>query len=259
MTDGLVCEPEMTPMLVMARVAGGVGLDARWGTALDGLLAAAIWAERKAELRGQETATVPLAAQHTPEDLPLPLARCESGGMWHWAATFAEPVTPLGVEEGTSDVRWMHTAFDQRHAGQVADPAALPESIPAHYGRFLKYRLPLVVTLCREVTWRAVGRPAHVKALLDTVTAFGKKRAHGEGHVLRWSVEPFEVPRQQWWDWAHLHYRGGGLGRTAPAECLHDRSGVRSGGFGIGGIRPPYIHPERRAQLMLPVPLDGGW
>ncbi len=80
-----------------ARLAHGIAHAAPWGVSLDGLLAAEIWADQKAGKRDRGEDVAALSADVDPEDLDLPLARCElSGGdLWHWAATCAYPEKPV--------------------------------------------------------------------------------------------------------------------------------------------------------------------
>ena len=87
----------MRPLLVKARLAHGIAHAAPWGVSLDGLLAAEIWADQKAGKRDRGEVVTALAADVDPEDLDLPLARCElsGGGLWHWAATCAYPEKPV--------------------------------------------------------------------------------------------------------------------------------------------------------------------
>ncbi len=105
------------------------------------------------------------------------------------------------------------------------------------------------LTVCRHLVWRVVGDPAAVAELLAPIVSIGKKRSAGHGHVLTWTVD--EEPAANRWEFAHL-YPDGRLGRTAPAACLHGRSGVRTGGEGRMGLRPPYMHRARRLPVVLP-------
>ncbi|OIV39162.1 hypothetical protein BIV57_02090 [Mangrovactinospora gilvigrisea] len=239
----------MVPMLVRAHLASGIALDAQWGTALDGLLASAIWAARKAMLHERGIPTAPLADNPEPADMPLPLARCvSSDGAWHWAATCALP-EQLAADD--TEVRYWTGHLDQRHAEQVA--ATMPRQLYTHQGRWRSHHMPLVITMCRSVTWQAVGDPAAVRALLEPLMAIGKKRAQGEGMVLRWEViTPWTVSP---WDAAHLH-ADGTLGRPTPDACVREaHSWLVTGGRGRAGLRPPYQHPARQHEMHLPAAL----
>ncbi len=80
------------PLQVRAHLAAGLAHAAPWGVALDGLLAAEIWAEHKATARDAGQIVPGLHDTPNPADLDLPLARCTHGkALWHWAATTAYP------------------------------------------------------------------------------------------------------------------------------------------------------------------------
>ena len=243
----LSLDPGMQPMTVTATLAAGFAVGAGWGIALDGLLAGALWAHRKAGLRAAGTRCVRLVDQQNPPDLPLPLARCVAGGPWHWAATCAAPVD--ADDEHPRDVRTWTGRVDERICRQLVD--GTPGTLTTHHGRWRNRMMPVVVTLCRAVQWRAVGRPDQVAQLVAPIAAIGKKRSQGDGAVLSWDVQadPTGDPAA----FAHLHHDGT-LGRPATSDCVPD--GVIHGGHGRAGLRPPYTHPSRQAELLLPLPLD---
>ena len=237
-----------TPLLVRARLASGIAQAAPWGIALDGLLAAELWADHKAALRAVEQPTPGLFDVPDPVDLPLPLARCTSpGGLWHWAATCAHPE---GRPKLPPDVRTWTGRTDARALEQLTP--TLPAVLPARQGRYRARRMPLLVTPCTAVAWHAVGDPDAIRALLDGITAIGKKRSSGEGHILAWEVTA--APELDPWAAAHLH-PDGTLGRPTPGACLTGRA-VAHGGRGTAGLRPPYMHPARQHTLHLPALLD---
>jgi CRISPR type IV-associated protein Csf3 len=240
----------LAPLLVRARLAGGIAHAAPWGIALDGLLASEIWHDRKADLRARGQPVPGLADVAIPEDLDLPLARCPGadGSRWHWAATCS---FPEGLPVGLPDVRYWTGRLDSRAAEHAAQ--RLPSRIPERQGRYRARRMPLLVTVTASVTWHAVGDLAAIGDLLTGIRAIGKKRSYGEGHVLSWEVTPAPLT---WWAAAHLH-PDGTLGRPAPAACLAGRGAVTGGGTGTAGLRPPYMHPARQYLLHLPAWADG--
>jgi len=234
----------MIPVRVRAELASGVAWAAPWGIALDGLLAAELWARRKATLRARGRLVPGLSETADPEDLDLPLARCELAGpgLWHWAATCA---FPEGVAAALPDVRYWTSRVDARACEQAA--AALPAVVSARQGRYRARRMPLLVTVCQAVSWRAVGDPDRIRDLVGGIMAIGKKRAAGEGHVLSWAVTQAGPGA---WEAGHLH-PDGTLGRPAPIGCLAGRD-LPGAGFGTAGLRPPYMHPARQRELLLP-------
>ena len=233
------------PLLVRARLESGVAWAAPWGIALDGLLAAQAWAQRKDELRAAGAPPAGLADTPDPEDLDLPLARCTAAGgdLWHWAATCAYPEGRASV---LPEVRYWTGRIDERAAGQMA--AGLPAVVSARQGRYRTRRMPLLVTVCQAVTWHAVGDPAAVAGALDGLMAIGKKRSAGEGHVLSWQVRPADLGE---WQAGHVH-PDGTLGRPVPPQCLAGSPAVARGPLATAGLRPPNMHPARQRELLLP-------
>lgn len=240
----------MVPLRVRARLAGGIAQAAPWGIALDGLLASHLWSSQKAAAREAGRPEPDLRGVIIPDDLGLPLARCSGAGgtSWHWASTCAFPEErPAACQ---IEVRYWMGRIDHRHAGEVAEQ--LPLVVSDQRGRYRARRMPLLVTPCRSVAWQAIGDIDAVRALLAGIASIGKKRSVGEGRVLGWEVEALVDVDE--WDAAHLHPNGA-LGRPCPAACVAGRD-VQTGGVGAAGLRPPYMHPGRQQELVLPVFLD---
>lgn len=231
------------PLRVRAHLAGGIAHAAPWGIALDGLLASELWSRSKTAARESGHAYQRALEQDDPPDLPLPLARCDSGDTWHWAATCAHP----DDLPGRVDVRSWMGRVDQRALEQAS--TWLPKTVSDRQGRYRARRMPLLVTPCRSVTWHAIGDVDAVTELLEGLDSIGKKRGSGEGHVLRWEITP--APDLDPYAAAHLH-PDGTLGRPTPTGCMQEHAGVLDGGLGRAGIRPPYMHPARQQQLHLP-------
>lgn len=241
----------MVPVVVTATLSSGFAVGAGWGIALDGLLAAQVWGRHKAQLRADGMEVPRLVEQVQPIDLALPLARCGRGSDWHWAATCAWPVPPDAGGTGGDPVRDVRTwtgRIDERICRQLSCAEGV---IPVHHGRWRHRLMPVVVTLCTAVRWRAVGDPRRLTQLLAPIAAIGKKRSQGEGHVVRWEV--WADPDGEEWEFGHLH-PDGALGRPAPAGCVAGRD-VPHAGVGAAGIRPPYTHLARQRLLLRPVPL----
>lgn len=241
----------MAPVVVTATLSSGFAVGAGWGIALDGLLAAQMWGRHKAQLRADGIEVPRLLEQDQPIDLALPLARCGQGADWHWSATCAWPV-PNDVEqaggEPVRDVRTWTGRIDERVCRQLSGAQGL---IPVHHGRWRHRLMPVVVTLCTAVGWRAVGDPVRLRQLLTPISAIGKKRSQGEGHVLRWEVQ--DDPDGDRWAFGHLH-PDGTLGRPTPTGCAAGRD-IPHAGIGMAGIRPPYNHLARQRPLLRPLPL----
>lgn len=234
------------PLIVRADLATGLAHAAPWGTALDGLLAAELWARHKATREpGPHRGALDV---DDPPDLDLPLARCvPTTGPWHWAATCAYP-TPRPPR---LDIHTWTGRADHRHLERLTD--RLPVSLPTRQGRYRSRLMPLLVTPCQAVTWHAVGDPDEIADLLAGITAIGKKRGHGEGQVLSWTVTT--ATDLTIFAASHLN-PDGTLSRPTPAGCLPASNPPPDGGLGRAGIRPPYMHRSRHHELRLPAPLD---
>ncbi|QSE87822.1 hypothetical protein JWS13_03940 (plasmid) [Rhodococcus pseudokoreensis] len=237
----------MVPLIIRAKLAAGVAHAVPWGISLDGLLASEIRENTKAAARASGTDYTPYSLDTVPEDLDLPLARCpgDGGDRWHWAATFAYP-------EDEDEVPGPHVQYwsarpDQQALEQMS--VELPALVSERQGRYRSRVMPLPLTACRHLVWRAVGDAVAITELLAPLVSIGKKRGAGNGHILSWEITEQSVGKP--WEFAHLH-PDGSLGRTAPATCLHERGDLRTGGEGRMGLRPPYMHPSRRAQVLLP-------
>ena len=233
------------PFTVRARLSAGYAHATPWGISLDGLLASERWESRKAAARAAGDDWCAYSADRTPEDIDLPLDRCDGDGAgnWHWAATYAFPEDEA---PGPHVQTW--TARPDQHAlAQITD--RLPAHVDARRGRYRSWVMPLPLTVAPSLAWRAVGDPDAVADLLAGVVTIGKKRASGHGLILDWEITP--NPAGDRWDFTHLH-PDGRLGRTAPAACLREHPFIDHGGLGQIGLRPPYMHPARRAAVMLP-------
>ncbi|MGB7237814.1 MAG: hypothetical protein WBD41_17790 [Rhodococcus sp. (in: high G+C Gram-positive bacteria)] len=233
------------PFEVTARLGSPVAVSVPWGIALDGLLAAEIRENTKAAAHDAGTDYEPYDPDTAPPVLELPLARCTAAGdrQWHWCATFAHPVDEIPGPH----VEYWTTRPDQRGLDHIAE--ALPATISARQGRYRAHVMPLPVTIAAALSWRGVGDPDQVRDLLSGIAAIGRKRSSGYGHILDWIVT--EHPSADLWEYSHLH-RSGTLGRTTPLTCLAVRSDITTGEPVRMGLRPPYMHPHTRHQVVLP-------
>lgn len=235
--------------MVTATLQDGVAHATPWGISLDGILASEVHYRRKAELFADGRDHTPLVDQEDPEDLPLPLVRCGQGAQWHWAATCSWPVDGHDL---LPDVRRWMSQMDHRAVTDVVDDS-LQKVIDDQRGRYRAHLMPLLVTSTSAVTWTCVGDVDEITRLLEPVQAIGKKRAHGNGHVLRWEVR--RSPGLDAWAAGHLH-PDGSLGRPCPPACLEEATtavvGVDELATGRTGIRPPLVHPSRQVEQLLP-------
>jgi hypothetical protein len=117
----------------------------------------------------------PYSPDTVPEDLDLPLARCTGDGAddCHGAATFAYPED----EAPGLHVQYWSARPDQHVLDQMS--AELPALVSERQGRYRSRVMPLPLTVCRHLVWRAVGDPAAVTELLALIISIGKKRSAG--------------------------------------------------------------------------------
>lgn len=234
----------MVPMTVVAEMAHGIAHASPWMPSLDGILAAELSDRLNDEAIATGNDRKPRLNPTTqPPDLDLPLARCALGQDWHWMATCATPVGSANAR-----VRWWTGRVDHRALGEMT--STLPANVSDRQGPYRARKMPLLVTATSAIVWRAVGDPAQIDDVVQSVAAIGKKRAQGEGRVLSWTVS-VDLTLDQW-SAGHL-YPDGRLGRICPPECLEGRH-VVTGGVGLGGVRPPAMHPDRQRSTHLPAP-----
>jgi CRISPR type IV-associated protein Csf3 len=236
------------PFEVTARLGSPVAVSVPWGIALDGLLAAEIRERVKAAARDAGTDYIPYDPDPdvVPPVVELPLARCTAAGdqAWHWCATFAHPVDEIAGPH----VEYWTTRPDQRALADIA--GELPVNVSPRQGRYRAHIMPLPVTIAAALCWRGVGDPDQVHELLSGLTAIGRKRSSGYGHILGWTVTAH--PDAETWEYSHLH-RSGKLGRTTPPACLTRCPDVAAGEPVSMGLRPPYMHPSTRGPVHAPI------
>ena len=234
--------PELIPVRVVAELASGVGATSGWGPSLDGIVASQMWAERKEELLAAGEEPAGLDPERDPEDLDLPFARVEYAEGWYWASTCGYP----DELDPRPEVRYWTGRADQAALAVLADSP--PAAIPDRQGRLRSRVMPLAVLMCRRMVWHAVADPVRLQQVLGPVRAIGKKRGCGEGEVRSWIVEPVDIcPFAA----AHLH-PDGTLGRPTPIAVLGEQPTIKTGARAVLGVRPPVMHPSRRAAVWLP-------
>lgn len=227
----------MQPLTVTAHLAFGICQGRPWGLALDGLLASVLWHDHKATTGARYTPA------QTPADLDLPLDRCTAAdGQWHWAATFAH-TTPVDPDP---DVRMRYLATDRDDLTRLA--GTLPTTVSDHQGRYRRRQTPAIALVTPTATWQAVGDIDAITELLAGIHRIGKHRGGGEGEVSRWTVTP---SGRDWWSAGHESIPGV-LGRTALPGCLTAHPDTACGPRERTGLRPPYLHPSRRGDAVLP-------
>jgi CRISPR type IV-associated protein Csf3 len=67
-------------------------------------------------------------------------------------------------------------------------------------GQFKSYHMPLAKLIAARAWWYVYGDKEQLATLLLPVIAIGKKTAQGQGHVLRWTIEPTLEDYSEWKD-----------------------------------------------------------
>jgi CRISPR type IV-associated protein Csf3 len=231
---------EMRPLHIVARMAEPVVYFGD-GLTFDGILAAA-WMR---DLPYALTSQWPTASRSEPwlRDLELPLAS--------WAVPFAGDCEPRLRDTAGNVWGWRASSVfaDWKVMGrmEVRKRAPLDEhkrwgsgyEVNTSAGRFKAHDLKLPSRFATELHWFAFGRPGPIQRVLTQhITAVGRKRGHGNGRVLSWTVEDWHE------DWSV--FVGDSLSRPMPQGFANGAAIARA------GIRPPYWHPSRQVVCALP-------
>lgn len=230
------------PFEVVAHLRSGVGFDPPYGLDLAGLLAGQVRARQQAALEAAGRLVVsplPDTTEEDAEDLPLPLSRCLARPQWHWLASCV-------ITDDGDDTQQPRTFYRNVNGGWAANAAdrPLPYFHPSA-GAYRDVMMPSPVVQCSSVRWRAVGDPDVTLALLRTLRFIGRRRATGEGAVLRWTVHaatPVDLG-----DWAHRDWDS--LLRPCPPECADTLQVPYR--LGLYATRPPSWHPDRLTELAM--------
>lgn len=210
-------EAGQVPVTVTARLRTGVCMDLPYGLDLAGLLAARV--RRVNDFPGEAADS---------DDLPLPLGRCLTGPDWHWLASCAAP------DRDDWEARTFYKVTDAAYAQAVAD-RPLPYFAP-HQGPYRDQMMPSPVLAAHTLTWRAIGDPDRLEALLAPLRFIGRRRNVGEGAVLSWEITEHPAAGPAW-----VHHEGTDILRPVPVECV----AAVEHRVGWYALRPPSWIPER--------------
>ncbi len=172
--------------------------------------------------------------------LELPVARKTFGGCAIYRCS-----SPI-VDTRHEGREFVTKRLAVEHAGDLHPSQRL--SVAVGNSTFKSYRLPLKVTRPSEVVWFCHGHRQPIHKLLKRVTAIGRKRSVGYGRVSQWLVEEIDE------DYSLFAMEPQGrpvLMRPLPlcSELPGDLLGWRQD---FAGIRPPYWHPDRFAECVVP-------
>lgn len=172
----------MKPLKITAWLAHGFTAQTPWTPSIDGIVAAAVMRER---LGPDRYRTPPASGLEPVEGLPFDVIR--HGDHWWYAAS-----SPIIVGAKGREKKFFHRRFDDNME------RFLPEGtkrVQTGTGSYKASRLYDVRVVCRGLRWHAVGDPAEVERLVNTIDQVGGRRAVGFGRVLSWEVSEDGDPR----------------------------------------------------------------
>jgi len=201
----------MHAIKITASIAGSIALARPQDLSLDGILATQVLRAHY----GNDFYTLPNPSEHLRfARLPLELrgrpspevAQADTGyvlfdvatrhkddSLWYWACSAAQ------IHVKARSTQYWNKRFDtQASLSDHIDFGGRVEKILIEQGRFKAYHMPLPTLVCDKVEWYAYGDGEHVALFLQGVSALGKKRAYGNGAVLRWEIEQRAEDESEW-------------------------------------------------------------
>lgn len=239
------------PLLITAHLRTGVSIDPPYGLDIAGVLAARLRTLDRARLSDEGRLIgnpLPDTTEFDQGDMLLPVSRCLTGPEWHWLASCAVPVDPADSPEARTYYRVVDASWAHRAAQRP-----LPYVHPSK-GPYRDMMMPSPVVVCPALQWQAVGDPEAVYRLLHGLRFIGRRRAVGEGGILRWEVEEVTTPAGRW---GHIDHRGDEIIRPCPVECATSLEvDYRLGQY---AIRPPSWHPDRLMEVAMTPEREEDW
>jgi len=162
-------------------------------------------------------------------------------GPWHVGAC-SDPIYP---ECASEYVEHFTKKLGVENAGLLHEENRLVVSTTNSWTK--SYRLPLRIRRIECVSWFAVAQRRELLKALNHVEFLGKKRSYGYGLVTRWDAT--EVSRD--YSWYARTKSGVVLMATLPiGDWLP--AGLIGARRTFGGCVPPYWHPDRYAEIVVP-------
>lgn len=201
----------MKAMQITAYVAGSIALARPEDLALDGLLSYQLlrrhfgeefyylpnpreclyFARLPLEMRGSPSPL--MVSMPTGAKWIVPSEGLRDESLWYWACSSAQ------IDVKGRDTQHWNKRFDtQDSLSRHIDFCGKVEKILIEQGRYKAYHMPLPTLVCDKVRWYAYGDMEQVADLLLPIMAMGKKRAQGNGSVLRWEIEPMAEDWSTW-------------------------------------------------------------
>lgn len=218
----------MTPLRVTATMSEPIVYRGD-GMHLDGPLAWAAFMQRTTPADRLELPPIDATEWVEDEDLPLARVTVKDGPLgWVWAASAVHADWQL------------HSVVELRKKPPIHQMTRYTTSPSFHtsLGHMKAWDLKLPARFANYLVWYAHGDAKGVRELLTRVPSLGHKSRHGNGRVLRWSVEEWEH------DWSVE--REGRLTRRMPAAYRPTTPPSRA------TLRVPYHHRSRACLIVEP-------
>lgn len=223
------------PLLVKARL---VGLIANKAPRLDSLLEATLaFHHPKADSGYKIDRSRPAPLQG---EIPIPLRR-EWLGDWY-VARCSDPICGEAV---TETVEHVNKRIGVEQADLLASSSRLVVSTTNSWTK--SYRLPMRISLVNEIRWFAVANRRELLCELRRVRSLGKKGSLGYGRVVEWTVDEAKEDLS----WFAPTEAGLLLMATLPVGDWVPK-GILGARRSFGGATPPYWHPERFGEIVVP-------
>jgi CRISPR type IV-associated protein Csf3 len=253
----------MQPLTITAHIAGSIAIARPEDIALDGILAAQVlrrhfredfyflpdpkellfFARLPLEMRGVPSERVQML--QTGDVWMQPVQQMADESLWYWSCSSAQ------IDVKGHDTQYWNKRFDtQASLSDHIDFGGRVEKIIIEQGRYKSYHMPLPTLVTDRIVWYAYGDWASIADLLAPIAGIGKKRVQGNGHVLRWQVEPVQEDYSTWCDDRLMRPLPGPLVRdiewAEPFDMLHI------------AYRAPQWHPANQALCVVGGKRHGG-
>lgn len=199
----------MHPLKITAQMAGSIAIARPEDIALDGILAYQVLrrhfgGEFYYLPNPQEVlyfAQLPLEMRGSPE-----VQKLATGDVWmntgqgivdeslrYWSCSSAQ----IQIK-GYGTLHWNKRFDAQASLSDYIDFGGKVEKVIIEQGQYKSCHMPLTVIKCDSVRWYVYGDKGGIENLLSDVPAIGKKRAQGNGTVLKWTVEQIPEDYSEW-------------------------------------------------------------
>lgn len=244
----------MRPLQITAMLASPIGLGRPEDIALDGILSYEVLRRHF----GADFYTLPNPKEYL-YFARLPLAMCGTPSpevqtlhtgdvwmdqavrrvdtsLWYWSCSSTQVVIPA------RDTLYWNKQFAESMTDFI-DFQGRRGKIITEQGRMKACHSPLHRIITKSLTWYAYGDSESVAMLLAPVVTLAKKRAYGNGHVIKWEVEEIAEDASTWKDNTLMHPLPGplaqGIAWQEPPTIQHI------------AFRAPQWHPMNQAMCMV--------